>query len=79
VYVNGNVIVTRGEEIASSALTLRQFIRSPAGNSDCRYQVAPNARSWQFENSQRIVIPERDIVARGICGFAAGSKQIPRR
>jgi hypothetical protein len=33
----------------------------------------------QFSNPQGIVIPKRDIFARGICCFAAGSKQIPRR
>jgi hypothetical protein len=33
----------------------------------------------QFENFQGIVIPKRGIFARGICCFAAGSKQIPRR
>jgi hypothetical protein len=33
----------------------------------------------QFRNLQRIVIPKRGFVARGICCFDAGSKQIPRR
>lgn len=31
------------------------------------------------ENPPRIVIPKRSIFARGICCFAAGCKQIPRR
>ena len=33
----------------------------------------------QFETPLRIVIPKRGMVARGICCFAAGSKQVPRR
>jgi hypothetical protein len=33
----------------------------------------------QFETPKELVIPKRGIVARGICCFAAGSKQIPRR
>jgi hypothetical protein len=33
----------------------------------------------QFETPIRLVIPQRGFVARGICGFAAGTKQIPRR
>lgn len=32
-----------------------------------------------FENPQEVVIPKRGIFARGICYFAAGGKQIPRR
>src|SRR5450755_3213721 len=33
----------------------------------------------RFETPPRIVIPQRGVVARGICCFAAGKKQIPRR
>jgi hypothetical protein len=33
----------------------------------------------EFDKPQRIVIPKRGLVARGICCFAAGNKQIPRR
>jgi hypothetical protein len=36
-------------------------------------------KTWapRFENRHRIVIPKRGIIARGICCFAAGNKQIP--
>jgi hypothetical protein len=32
-----------------------------------------------LENPQSIVIPKRSTIARGICCFAVGNKQIPRR
>jgi hypothetical protein len=44
VYVNGNVIVPRDEEIASSAVALPQIIRWPTANSDFCHQVALEMR-----------------------------------
>ena len=35
--------------------------------------------SGQILKTPRIVIPKRGLFARGICCFAAGSKQIPCR
>jgi len=40
---------------------------------------SPGTGVVYLEDPQRIVIRKRGIIWRGICCFAAGSKQIPRQ